>query len=395
MPLNTPIPPEISYILSVLTGAGYPAYLVGGCVRDAILGRVPGDWDLCTAALPEETMALFDRTVPTGLTHGTVTVLYGTAQAEVTTFRRESTYSDHRRPDTVAFTDSLEEDLARRDFTMNAMAMDVHGTLYDPFGGRDDLAAGLIRCVGDPYLRFQEDALRMFRGVRFAAQLGFDIHVDTFSAMKKHAESSRFVAPERIHAELEKTLLSPHPEYLTMMVRLGLLDGFLSPGENIHLKGLSGLPEERALRYARLCNQLRQAGRISSTPSFLKALRLDSRTIQVCDRGVAITAAPFPKTVPGIKLLLARYGAEAVRCAAACGDYETDLPRVEAVLQSSDCFDLEHLAINGETLKTLGYTGREIGAALWKLLKHVIHHPEDNDTDILLDLIRKEKTAHG
>lgn len=395
MSLKTPIPPEISYILSTLTQAGHPAYLVGGCVRDAIMGRVPGDWDLCTAALPHETMALFDHTVPTGLKHGTVTVLYGGLMAEVTTFRRESTYSDHRRPDAVDFTDSLHEDLARRDFTMNAIAMDAHGNLQDPFDGKADLSAKLIRCVGDPDLRFQEDALRMFRGVRFAAQLGFEIHPWTFSAIEKNASLSRFVAPERIHIELEKTLLSPHPEFLDVMIRLGLLDGFLSAGEEPDWDGLSALPPERSLRYARLCKILLDAGRISTPAGFLKSLRLDSHTIRVCDRGVSIASHSFPGTAPDIKGLLAQYGPEAVRCAAACGNHTVNLPQVDTVLESGECFDLEHLAIHGDALKTLGFTGREIDAMLQALLEYVICHPEENNTDTLLEFIRKETSAHG
>ena len=206
-----PLPRAIRGILETLEAAGHRGYVVGGCVRDALLGKVPDDFDICTSALPEQTMALFPRTIPTGLQHGTVTVLYEGMTAEVTVFRRETTYSDHRRPDAVAFTDSLTEDLSRRDFTVNAMAMDRRGILQDPFGGRADLAAGILRCVGDPDTRFQEDALRMFRGLRFSAQLGFPLHPDTAAAMRRNAHLGRFVAPERARTELEKTLLSPRP----------------------------------------------------------------------------------------------------------------------------------------------------------------------------------------
>ena len=167
------IPAPVGEILKTLEAAGYGAWCVGGCVRDALLDRMPGDWDVTTSARPEETMALFaGRAVPTGLRHGTVTVKTEQGGVEITTLRRDGAYRDHRRPETVTFTDSLEEDLRRRDFTINAMAADLQGTLYDPLGGRADLTAKVLRCVGEPDRRFGEDALRILRGLRFAAELG-------------------------------------------------------------------------------------------------------------------------------------------------------------------------------------------------------------------------------
>ena len=171
------IPAPVGEILKTLEAAGYGAWCVGGCVRDALLDRMPGDWDVTTSARPEETMALFaGRAVPTGLRHGTVTVKTEQGGVEITTLRRDGAYRDHRRPETVTFTDSLEEDLRRRDFTINAMAADLQGTLYDPLGGRADLTAKVLRCVGEPDRRFGEDALRILRGLRFAAELGVTVH---------------------------------------------------------------------------------------------------------------------------------------------------------------------------------------------------------------------------
>ena len=168
------IPDPVEEILNTLEAAGHRAWCVGGCVRDSLLGRPPGDWDVTTAALPEETMALFAaRAVPTGLRHGTVTVKTALGGVEVTTLRRDGAYRDHRRPESVTFTGSLEEDLRRRDFTVNALAADRTGRVLDPLNGRADLEAGVLRCVGDPDRRFTEDALRILRGLRFAAQLGF------------------------------------------------------------------------------------------------------------------------------------------------------------------------------------------------------------------------------
>jgi len=180
------IPAPVGEILKTLEAAGYGAWCVGGCVRDALLDRMPGDWDVTTSARPEETMALFaGRAVPTGLRHGTVTVKTEQGGVEITTLRRDGAYRDHRRPETVTFTDSLEEDLRRRDFTINAMAADLQGTLYDPLGGRADLTAKVLRCVGEPDRRFGEDALRILRGLRFAAELGVNFRITSGPAIEK------------------------------------------------------------------------------------------------------------------------------------------------------------------------------------------------------------------
>lgn len=204
-----PIPAGVRRCLAELRQAGHAAHPVGGCVRDLLLGRVPGDYDVCTSALPERVMALFERAVPTGIQHGTVTVLTEDGPVEVTTFRREGGYADGRHPDGVSFDVGLTEDLARRDFTINAMALGERGEIIDPFGGQADLRAGLVRCVGAPDRRFGEDALRMLRGVRFAAQLGFAIEPETEQAIRRNAGRLRQVSGERVKAELEKTLLSP------------------------------------------------------------------------------------------------------------------------------------------------------------------------------------------
>ena len=194
-------------MLEALEAAGCEAWCVGGCVRDLRLGRTPGDWDVTTNALPEQTLALFgDRATPTGLQHGTVTVRTPERAVEITTFRRDGDYRDHRRPEQVTFTTSLQEDLSRRDFTVNAMAMDLRGTFRDPFGGTADLEAGILRCVGEPDRRFREDALRMMRGLRFAADLAFSIEPRTAEGIHRCAALLAQIAPERIQVELTKLL---------------------------------------------------------------------------------------------------------------------------------------------------------------------------------------------
>ena len=204
------IPSYAAEVLSALEAAGFEAWCVGGCVRDSLLGRTPQDWDVTTAARPEQVLAVFgDRAVPTGLAHGTVTVKTAGGPVEVTTFRRDGAYRDHRRPQSVTFTDSLEEDLRRRDFTVNAMALDLRGNLADPLGGRNDLDAGVLRCVGEPDRRFREDALRILRGVRFAAALGFTLEPETDRSLRANRTLLAQIAPERIGAELKGLLTAP------------------------------------------------------------------------------------------------------------------------------------------------------------------------------------------
>ncbi|MGG2028170.1 CCA tRNA nucleotidyltransferase [Gottfriedia sp. S16(2024)] len=199
-------------ILDKLIKNGYEAYFVGGCVRDKLLNRTIGDIDIATSALPEEVMSIFPKTVPTGLQHGTVLVIQNSEPYEITTFRTESTYHDYRRPSEVTFVKSIEEDLKRRDFTMNAIAMTIENEIIDPFNGTIDLYDGLIRCVGEAKERFQEDALRMLRGIRFVSQLDFRLHDETFNAIKSNKHLIENIAIERISVEIEKMLLGNSPK---------------------------------------------------------------------------------------------------------------------------------------------------------------------------------------
>ncbi len=221
------LPDKVTYIIRTLQEHGYEAYAVGGCVRDSLLGRTPGDWDITTSADPYETKALFPRTIDTGIRHGTVTVMCGKQGFEVTTYRIDGEYEDGRHPKQVSFTKSLKEDLARRDFTINAMAYNEEDGLIDRFGGADDLRQRVIRCVGDPGSRFDEDALRILRAFRFAAQLNFTIEEKTYAAAKEKAVHLSRISAERIQTELNKLLLSAHPEVLTNAYQAGLTGVFL------------------------------------------------------------------------------------------------------------------------------------------------------------------------
>lgn len=323
-----PIPPGVADCLDALRQAGYAAHPVGGCVRDLLLGRTPGDYDLCTSALPEQTLALFPGAIPTGLKHGTITVLTASGPVEITTFRQEEGYSDGRHPDQVRFVPALEADLARRDFTINAMALDATGAVIDPFGGQADLAARLIRCVGRPERRFAEDALRMLRAVRFATQLDFTIEEATLTAIRQEAPRAALVSGERIKAELEKILLSPHPERAGELLRLGLL---------VHLYPETHCPDLSALR--------------------------------------AVPPAPLPRW----------------RAFCSCTGFPITALPVERALRQGVLHPereaLERLALSGGELAARGLEGRAIGDAQRRLAQHILTHPEDNTRPRLLALL--------
>ena len=220
MPIQ--LPEDVKSILHILQDAGYEAYAVGGCIRDSLLGRTPDDWDITTSARPEETKALFEKTIDTGIQHGTVTVMRHGRGYEVTTYRVDGEYEDGRHPKEVTFTASLEEDLKRRDFTVNAMAYNEEDGLVDLFGGRQDLERKIIRCVGEANERFEEDALRIMRAVRFSAQLGFTIEERTKEAIRGHADRLRQVSAERIQMELTKLVTSPNPDFLRIAWETGI-----------------------------------------------------------------------------------------------------------------------------------------------------------------------------
>lgn len=387
------IPPKyIIHILKTLRMRGHSAYLVGGCVRDILLGVRPQDWDICTSALPEQVLDIFPGSVPTGLKHGTVTVKVNSRRAEVTTFRTEDHYTDHRHPDSVRFVSDLRSDLSRRDFTMNAIALSANGIILDPFGGAEDIEHKRIRCVGEPERRFEEDALRMFRALRFAARLGFDIEPGTMRAIYLKAPLALELAPERVRDELEKILLSPSPETVFDLMAAGLLEGHarrpLSDKEPFI--ALGRLPKKALNRWAGLCALLLSLGSIRSAEEFLSNLRLDSRTVRCCATAAELLAAPLPSSPAEWKRLLSRHGLEPVSCAAHCADAarggKQNGKALKAVLKSGDCFSMKHLAVTGDDLLDLGLEGRALGEMLSFLLDYVIDHPENNRRELLLAL---------
>lgn len=372
-------PKYVLNILCALDSAGHRAVLAGGCVRDSLLGRRPSDWDIASSASPEEVLALFPRCVPTGIKHGTVTVLSGGGSVEVTAFRAEGGYSDHRRPDSVSFGCPLEADLARRDLTVNAMAMDAAGEITDPFGGRDDLRRRLLRCVGEPERRFDEDALRMLRTVRFSAQLGFEIEPRTLEAIRALAHLASGLSAERVRDELLKTLRSPAPGLVWQLVDLGLLDACLAPGDaSAPREALDVLPIYA--RLAHFCRGLELGGYIMSTDRFLAALRFDGETL----RRTASAVEVLKSGSRDWKRLLRGHGEAAVLAA------HPKNRALRAVLRSGECWELSSLAIGGRELAALGYSGPELGRELRRLLDHVIDCPADNRADILCKLVERK-----
>lgn len=392
------LPKDVRHIINVLMENGYEAYAVGGCVRDSILGRTPGDWDITTSALPMQVKALFRRTVDTGIQHGTVTVMLGKNGYEVTTYRIDGKYEDSRHPKSVEFTSNLVEDLKRRDFTINAMAYnDEHG-IVDAFDGMGDLKRRIIRCVGKAHDRFDEDALRILRAVRFSAQLGFDIEDDTAKAAKELAPTLVKISRERIHTELNKLLLSDNPDYFSVVYDLGVMKIIIPELENIDAHKLDKikhfikktsavLPE----RYAALLSYVDAdtAGRI------LKGLKLDNATISMVSKLVKYYNMNPVVSEAAVRHYINEVGEnDALRiidfnisvCGSELNKGYTDMKKTcVMVMERGDCTELRTLKISGKDLMGAGFpAGKQLGEILQKLLCEVLDNPEFNEYNYLL-----------
>ena len=427
--------PQAQAILTRLEQAGYQAFAVGGCVRDTLLGRTPGDWDITTSALPQEVMALFDA-VPTGIAHGTVTVRLEGRGFEVTTFRGDGPYLDGRHPSGVVFTRHLEEDLARRDFTVNAMAMDLRGRITDPFGGREDLQRRLLRCVGDPERRLQEDALRILRALRFAAVLGFSVEPETAAALVHQAHRLDLIAPERVSHELQRLLTGAYvgpvlrqfaPVLAAVLPEIRPLMGFdqHSPHHRYDVwehtvRSVETIAPQPVLRWTMLlhdvakpqCFTLDEQGKghfyghdaqgAAMAEEILRRLRLprrDTERIVLLIREHMRQIAPTEKSVGRA---LHRLGPETLgqllavqradRLATGTGDTEL-LDKIQALLEKllaeERCFTLRQLAVNGRDLMALGLAGPAVGRMLQQLLAQVLDGTLPNDHAALLDAVQR------
>lgn len=380
------IPDKIQYVLTELHRNGYEAYIVGGCVRDALLGITPHDYDVTTSAKPQEVEAIFNRTVPTGIKHGTVTVIIGKEPVEVTTFRTEGQYSDSRRPDSVEFVTDLREDLSRRDFTVNAFAYSHNTGLKDYFGGTEDLQAGILRAVGDPEKRFKEDALRILRLFRFASQLDFEIEENTFTAALKLSPTLKNISRERIFAELLKAVAGKRTAALSPLISSGAL-AFL---------GIKKLPDFEVLqklqKNEKLCLFAFLKESSDAPLAVLDKLKGSNEQKQYISRLLTLAELPTPKTKAEIKNSLFLTSPTAVKdmlCyRKARGEntaYSENL--LSVILAEGEPYLICHLAVDGNTLKALGYSGKEIGGKLEALRQTVVENPNNNKKETLLKLL--------
>ena len=436
------LPDKVHKIIETLEAAGYEAYAVGGCVRDSILGREPDDWDITTSAKPEEIKRLFPRTVDTGIKHGTVTVLLEKEGFEVTTYRIDGVYEDSRHPSEVTFTVNLIEDLRRRDFTINAMAYNERSGLVDIYGGMQDIEDRQIRCVGNAEERFEEDALRILRAVRFSAQLGYQIHEDTQRAIKKLAPNLQKISAERIQVELVKLVVSPHPDYLRTAYELGITAQILPEfdlcmetpqrhrhhcydvGEHI-LHSMLGVEPDKVLRLGMLFHDIGKPQTLTVdadgtthnkkhpfegekiTRKVLRRLKFDNDTTDKVTKLVLYHDYDIAPTEAGVRRAIHRMGEDifamifTVRRAdiGAQSEYmrEEKLQKVDyieklyhKILERKDAVSLKDLAITGSDLIAEGMPpGRQIGETLAALLDRVLDDPSLNKKEILLKIYKE------
>ena len=436
------LPKDVEYIINTLQRAGYEAYAVGGCVRDTILNREPDDWDITTSAKPMEIKKLFPVTIDTGIQHGTVTVLRNHVGYEVTTYRIDGEYADNRHPKEVIFTASLKEDLLRRDFTINAMAYNHEDGIIDEYGGLNDISDGIIRCVGNPYDRFSEDALRIMRAVRFSAQLGYRIEEETSKAIVKLAPNLSTISAERINTELTKLLLSPNPDYLRDACRLGITRVVLpefdkcmeceqvnphhcySVGEHT-LHSLRFVPNDRVLRYTMLFHDFGKPGTRSvgedgrmnfyghplvserMASDIMHRLKFDNDTLHAVKLLCRNHDLEIIEDKKHVRRAMNKLGSDnfskllmvkRADCMAQ-SDYKREeklasLDKLESIydeiVSAKECVCMKDLAVCGRDLIDLGVKpGPAMGAILGKLLSKVIDEPSLNDREVLLDMVKK------
>lgn len=391
---NPIMPKYVRNILEKLERHGHQAFVTGGCVRDLHMGKNPHDWDISTSAKCDEVRKLFVKTITVGEKFGTVIVLIGKSKAEVTTFRREESYTDFRHPKHVVFVTDLNIDLARRDFTMNAMAMSLSGDTYDPMGGIADIKNRIIRCVGDPEKRFAEDALRMMRAFRFSATLNFTIEPKVLEAINQSAYLAEELSAERMREETEKILMSKKPEVLGSAINYGLFGKYLIQNsvQSEKFIPIGKLPKNRTLRWCAFCAVLEKGAYIVSTTEFLKNMRMDRKTIGHCKDGVLLVQENLPAEETELKRLLSVYGEDAIRCTTAAADVlfgGSQMKIVNSLIKRGECVSVRCLAVNGDDLVQIGYQkGRELGRTLDKLLQHVIENPRDNNRKMLLQMAK-------
>lgn len=433
------LPDYVEKIINTLENAGFEAYAVGGCVRDYLMGIIPDDYDVTTSANPDTVKLLFDRTYDTGIEHGTVTVLMDGSPVEVTTFRCEAEYIDNRKPSSVSFVTSLEEDLKRRDFTINALAYNKRCGIVDLFGGTNHIEKGEIKCVGNPAKRFEEDALRMLRAVRFACKTGFVLTDETKSAISLKAHLIKNISKERIKAELDKAVVSKHRDKLYLMYELGLskhiatwLDLCMKTPQNTRyhmynvgmhmLKALEYAKAEKDICWAALLHDVGKPYKKTTDKNgidhfkgheeisaqiadeIMRELKFDNRMRLKIKKVISLHRFEYELTQYGIKkslldcsredfpllLQLMEADSKAHSEGAALARLEK-LDRIKEIYEAvkDDPITLRELKINGNDLKNMGYSGNEIGVVLEKLLDEVLKDKNLNNKDALMHLAER------
>lgn len=419
------IPKHINKCINMLNKAGYDAYIVGGCVRDSIIGRIPNDWDICTLATPLEIKDIFAeyKTIDIGIEHGTIAVMFKEDKIEITTYRVDGKYVDNRRPSSVTFTRSLLEDLSRRDFTINAMAYNKKSGIIDYFGGKDDILKKVIRCVGDPVKRFNEDALRIMRALRFAAQLDYYIEDRTFKGIDTTKKLLKNISKERIVVELNKLILSQNPSsIIKILFNLNIFEYIINFIGECSLKVdklsevtekcglvLERCPQDLVVRLSVLINYIIQSygfiegceenknkKRACIGEKILRELKYDNKTIkavsvlllyydiEIIENKVYIKKVLKDIDIELFKKLLHIKNAELNK------NNTNNLMILNYIVDNNECFKINDLKINGKDIINLGIkNGKIIGEILNALLNMVIENPNMNDEDKLKDATLK------
>ena len=428
------MPKGAEFIIRSLENAGFEAYIVGGCVRDGILGRDPEDWDITTIAKPDEIKRIFSHTVDTGIEHGTVTVLVppeeverGIRSFEVTTYRIDGEYTDHRHPNAVSFTGSLEEDLARRDFTINAMAYHMERGIIDPFHGQEDLEKKIVRAVGKAKDRFAEDALRMMRGIRFSAQLDFSLDEEAYLGIESLKESLENVSKERIAVELWKLLASAHPDKVELFFSTGLAPYITEDFPKIQESGIPRLlpfaPVEKIVRFGLFLRNVPDLAR-----KILRDLKLDRESIEGGSHFAALFSEEEVESPYALRKRIARYGLKMVRdfyemrlallhqdeeelysplesdlleSKRRTGEIITTKKQAESIVKErllwitkveseKNCVSLSELMLSGKDLISLGVSpGKRMGEILQLAFDRVLQEPKENEKEKLISYLQE------
>ena len=441
MSVKINIPQYALTAMKELEQKGFEAFVVGGCVRDSIMGKIANDWDMTTSSTPEETLEVFKnyRTIPTGIKHGTITVLIDKQPLEITTFRVDGEYTDNRRPDSVNFTRNIENDLSRRDFTVNAMAYNDTDGIVDLFGGIKDIENKIIRCVGDPDKRFHEDALRIMRAIRFSATLGFEIEKETAESIKRNKHLLRNIASERIRIELEKLLLGDDAERILLQFSDVIFEIIPELKETYkteqncpyhiydvwhHIVKSVAVSEKN--KYVRLAMLLHDIGKpkmkttdengqnhfkghasVSADIAYeiLKRLKYDNKTISLVTKLIFHHDDRLYNNPQNIKKHASKHGfdflylldkvsradilaqtPEMTDRISLCDNYLNELKKLE---EKNVCLSISDLSVNGNDLINLGFKGKEIGKTLEKILDKILKNDLENSKEKILEILRK------